>query len=432
MMVSYRSMTREQLLSERKQLQEEYNAWKAKGLRLDMSRGKPCREQLELSMPMLANSETLRDMLDEKGADVRNYGQPLGIPEARKLFADMLGVLPKEVIVGGNSSLNMMYDMFTRAMLFGFPESPCPWKDCGTVKFLCPVPGYDRHFAICQQMGIEMINVPMRETGPDMDRVEKLVASDPQIKGIWCVPKYSNPQGYTYSDDTVRRFARMKTAAPDFKIFWDNAYCMHHLTDTPDELLNLMDEAKACGTQDRVLMFASTSKITFAGAGVAVLAASEKMVDYVRHLMNIQIISYDKVAQLRHVRFLKDLEHMTEHMKLQSAVIAPKFEAVLDLLDRELGSLGIAEWTRPNGGYFISFDAMTGCAKRIVARCMEAGVVLTPAGATYPYGIDPEDRNIRIAPTYPPLEDLLEAARLFCLCVKLTSVEKLLEEQAAA
>ncbi len=430
-MVPYRSMTQEQLLAERDALQKEYVEWKKMGLKLDMSRGKPCREQLELSMPMLY-MDSLNDMLDEKGIDVRNYGQLAGIPEARELFADMLGVLPKEVIVGGNSSLNMMYDMFTRAMLFGFPESPCPWKDCGTIKFLCPVPGYDRHFAICQQMGIEMINVPMTPTGPDMDQVEKLVAADPQIKGIWCVPKYSNPQGITYSDETVRRFARMKTAAPDFKIFWDNAYCMHHLTDHPDQLLNLMEESKRCKTEDRVLMFASTSKITFAGAGIAVFASSEKMVEYVKQLMNIQIISYDKVAQLRHVRFLKDINHMTAHMKQQSSVIAPKFRAVLDLFEEELGSLGIAEWTKPNGGYFISFDAMNGCAKRIVGRCMEAGVILTPAGATYPYGLDPEDRNIRIAPTYPPIDELLQAAKLFCLCVKLTSVEKLLEQAAEA
>jgi len=427
-MVSYRSMNRAQLVSEIEKLQAEFSAWKAQGLKLDMSRGKPCREQLELSMPMLYDVDSLDDMLDMQGMDVRNYGQLLGIPEARKFFGDMLGVLPKETIIGGNSSLNMMYDMFTRAMLFGFPESPCAWKDCPPIKFLCPVPGYDRHFAICQQMSIEMINVPMTADGPDMDLVERLVAADPQIKGIWCVPKYSNPQGTTYSDETVRRFASMKTAAPDFKIFWDNAYCLHDLNDKPDTLLNLLEEAKQYGNENRVLMFASTSKITFAGAGVAVMAASEEMVNYVRGLMTIQTIGYDKLAQKRHLRFLKDIDTMKAHMKKQCAVIAPKFDLVLSKFEEQLAPLEIASWTKPNGGYFISFDAMNGCAREIAARCMEAGVVLTPAGATYPYGLDPNDSNIRVAPTYPPMDELEKAVDLFCLCVKLASAEKLLEQ----
>jgi DNA-binding transcriptional MocR family regulator len=340
----------------------------------------------------------------------------------------MLGVSEKELIVFGNSSLNIMYDTIAKYLLFGVDEESKPWRDQGKIKWLCPVPGYDRHFLICQKFGIEMINIPTDENGPDMDMIEKLVAEDDSIKGIWCVPMYANPTGMTYSDEVVRRFANMKTKASDFRIFWDNAYCVHHLTDTPDKLLNILDECKAAGNPDRVVMFASTSKISYAGAGVAIMGASEANIKYILSLMTVQTIGHDKINQLRHVKFFGDFEGLKEHMKKHRALIAPRFEVVLDTLENELGDLGVAKWTKPNGGYFVSFDAMNGTAKRIVTLCKEAGVVLTGAGATFPYGKDPEDRNIRVAPTYPPVEELKIAAKLFTVCVKLASAEKLLAE----
>lgn len=428
-MVPYKEMSRSELQQEKAALESRYQEFQARGLKLDMSRGKPSPDQLDLSMGML-DVLTGSDVLQcEDGVDARNYGQLDGIPEAKALYAEIFGVQTDEVIIGGNSSLNMMYDTIARAMQFGFFDSPRPWNQEKQVKCLCPVPGYDRHFAISELFGIEMINVPMSPDGPDMDLVERLAGEDESIKFIWCVPMYSNPQGYTYSDETVRRFARMKTAAPDFKIIWDNAYCVHHLTDTPDHLLNLMEEAKQAGTASRVIEFASMSKVTFPGAGIAAMAATRENLDFIRKQMSIQTIGYDKIKQLRHVRFFRTVESVAEHMQKHRAILEPKFRSVLEALDRELAPLGIASWYAPNGGYFIAVDTLDGCAKRVVQLCREAGVVLTGAGATYPYGKDPQDRNIRLAPTYPSVEELEQATELFCLCVKLASAERLLREE---
>ncbi len=421
-------MTREQLVEFKNEVQSEYDSFKAKGLKLDMSRGKPCSEQLDLTMPMLDTLNSSSDLKSENGTDCRNYGILDGIPEAKKLFADILEVSPDEVIVGGNSSLALMYDTITRAMLYGVVGSERPWCKEEKIKFLAPVPGYDRHFAICEKLGIEMINVPMTDNGPDMDIVEELVAKDKSIKGIWCVPMYSNPGGTTYSDETVKRFASLKTAAPDFRIFWDNAYCIHHLSDTPDKLLNIMEECKKNGTENRVYIFTSTSKITFSGAGLAAMAASVENIADIKKSMTVQTIGYDKINMLRHTRFFGNKENVFEHMKKHRAIIEPKFDAVLSALETEIAPIGGCEWSKPNGGYFISFNAPKGCAKRIVELCKEAGVVLTGAGATFPYGKDPDDRNIRIAPTYPTVSDLSLATKLFCICVKLAYAEKLLSE----
>lgn len=425
------SFSARQLAEHKKELDAQYRAIQAQGLKLDMSRGKPSAEQLDLSMGMLdclTSGEILKTM---NGDDVRNYGMLEGIPEARQLFADLLGLKPTEVFVGGNSSLNLMYDTVARAMQFGVANGETPWGRQGKLKFLCPVPGYDRHFGITETFGFEMINIPMLPTGPDMDLVEKLVASDPAIKGIWCVPKYSNPDGITYSDETVRRFAALKPAARDFRIFWDNAYCIHDVTDTPDTLLNIMDECKKCGSEDMVYIFASTSKISFSGAGVAVMGMSEKNLAWAKKFLSMQTIGFDKVNQLRHVRFFGNVEGMKAHMEKHKALIQPRFELVLNMLEKEIGGLGIAEWTRPNGGYFFSLNVLPGCAKRVVALCKEAGVTLTGAGASFPYGVDPADSNIRIAPTYPSMADLEKAAEVLCLCVKLAAAEKFLREQAA-
>jgi aspartate/methionine/tyrosine aminotransferase len=427
-MKPYKELTKEELLAEKARLQKDYDVAKDLGLKLDMSRGKPGTEQLDLTMSMLDILTKDAILIDESGTDARNYGVLDGIPEARKLFGEVLGVAPDEVIIGGNSSLNMMYDNIVRGMLFGFADSEKPWKDYEKIKWLCPVPGYDRHFAITEQMGIEMINIPMTPEGPDMDLVEKYASEDETVKGIWCVPMYSNPQGITYSDEVVRRFATMKTAAKDFKIFWDNAYCIHHLTDTPDKLLNLLEEAKKAGTEERVFMFTSTSKITFPGGGVATFAASKENVAYIKKLMSVQTIGYDKLKQMRHVRFFGDLDGINRHMQLHRAILEPRFNVVLDALNKEIAPLEIAEWHRPHGGYFVSLDTMDGCAKRVVSLCKEAGVTMTPAGATFPYGKDPRDRNIRIAPTFPSVEELFRAMELFCMCVKLATVEKLLAE----
>ena len=427
-MIPYQKMTKEELLKEQAVLQSAYKEFQGRGLKLDMSRGKPAPNQLDLSMGML-DVLTSQDVLAcEDGLDARNYGLLDGIPEAKELYAEILEVSPDEVIIGGNSSLNMMYDTIVRAMQFGFVDSPRPWKDEKTVKCLCPVPGYDRHFAISELFGIEMINVPMTPAGPDMDLVEKLAAEDESIKFIWCVPMYSNPQGITYSDETVARFASMKTAAPDFKIIWDNAYCVHHLTDTPDRLMNLMDACKKQGTEDRVFIFASMSKISFPGAGIAAMAATKHNLDFVIQQMSIQTIGFDKIKQLRHVKYFKNIDGVKAHMQKHREILEPKFNAVLKKLDEEIKPLEIAEWHAPNGGYFISLDTMDGCAKRVVGLCKEAGAVMTGAGATYPYGKDPRDRNIRIAPTYPSVSELDQAMELFCLCVRLASVEKLLSE----
>lgn len=419
-------MSRDELLSFRDSVQSLYNDFKAKGLSLNMSRGNPCREQLELSVDML-NVFDDNDFMSESGIDVRNYGMLDGIPEAKKLFSDMIGVSDDEVIIFGNSSLNAMFWTVQTAYNKGILGEK-PWSQCGKIKFLCPVPGYDRHFKVTEFFGIEMINIPMTATGPDMDMVEELVNNDPSVKGIWCVPQYSNPDGICYSDETVRRFANLKPAAKDFRIFWDNAYCIHHLTKTPRLILNILDEAKKAGNENIVYIFGSTSKITFPGAGVAVMGASKENVEELKKYLGISIISYDKMNQLRHVKFFGNFENMHKHMDKHMAIIAPKFRLVLDTLSKELAPLGIGEWTEPEGGYFISFNAMNGCAKRIVQLCADAGVTLTGAGATFPYGKDPDDRNIRIAPTYPPIEDLAKAVNLFTICVKLATAEKLLAE----
>ena len=419
-MACYESMSAEQQRELLGKLQKQYRDFQARGLKLDMSRGKPGADQLDLSVDMLSISE----FRTESGTDCRNYGMPDGLPEVKQLFADLLEVAPENIIVGGNSSLNMMFDKISSAMTHGI-NGGMPWMRQEKVKFLCPSPGYDRHFGVCEFFGIEMIPVEMTAHGPDMDTVERLVSADPSIKGIWCVPKYSNPQGITYSDETVRRFATLKPAAPDFRMYWDNAYCVHELTDEPDHLLNLFAECKRNGTENLPIMFASTSKISFPGGGVSVMVSSEENLKWDRKRISAQTIGPDKLNQLRHLYFFHDAQGIREQMKKHRALLQPKFHVVLDMLEKELLGTGALEWTNPNGGYFISVDTMDGCARRVVSLCKEAGVVLTGAGATYPYGKDPQDRNIRLAPTFPPVEELRQAMELFCLCVKIATLEKL-------
>ncbi len=426
-MKPYKELSREELLELQKQLQAEYEEEKAKGLNLDISRGKPSKAQLDLSMSMLDVLNSGSDLSAEDGTDVRNYGGLEGIPEARKLMGDVMEVDPSQVIVFGNSSLNIMYDCIARSVLFGVMGST-PWSKLDKVKFLCPVPGYDRHFGITEQFGFDMINIPMLEDGPDMDMVEEYVNNDPTVKGIWCVPLYANPSGTVYSDEVVKRFANLKPAAEDFRIYWDNAYAIHHLYDEKQgKLLNIIEECAKAGNPDIVYEFCSTSKVTFSGAGIAAMASSPANIADVKSKLKWSTIGFDKINQLRHVRFFKDFDGLKEHMKLHAAIIRPKFQALLEKMDEELGNLGIASWTNPLGGYFISFNAMEGCAKKIVAKCKEAGLVMTGAGAAFPYGNDPQDSNIRIAPTMPSPEELSLAAELFVTCVKLVSVEKLLE-----
>lgn len=426
-MTAYKDLSKEELLELKSGLEAQFEEVKAKGLKLDMSRGKPSADQLNLSMGMMDTLTSGVDLTCEDGVDCRNYGGLDGIDEAKQLLADMMEVPKDNVIIFGNSSLNVMYDTVARAMTHGIMGSTS-WCKLDKVKFLCPVPGYDRHFAITEHFGIEMINVPMTSTGPDMDMVEKLVSSDPAIKGIWCVPKYSNPQGITYSDETVFRFANLKPAAEDFRIFWDNAYCVHHLyEDKQDYLIEILMECKKAGNPDMVYKFSSTSKISFPGSGIAAMAASDANLEDIRSTMRVQTIGHDKVNQLRHVRFFGDIHGIVEHMKKHADILRPKFETVLEVLERELGGLEIGSWIAPRGGYFISFDALDGCAKAIVAKAKEAGVVMTGAGATFPYGKDPHDSNIRIAPSYPTPEELAVAAEVFVLSVKLASVDKILE-----
>ncbi|HHW30774.1 MAG TPA: aminotransferase class I/II-fold pyridoxal phosphate-dependent enzyme [Clostridiaceae bacterium] len=421
-MTDYTLMSKGDLQKNLQILIDKYNKFKAQNLNLDMSRGKPCPEQLELSKELLE----IKDYKASDGTDCRNYGALDGIPEAKKLFSEYLEVNTDEIIIQGNSSLNLMYDTINRAMTFGVDESSTPWSKLPAVKFICPSPGYDRHFAICELFNIEMIAVDMHEDGPDMDKIESLVAEDESIKGIWCVPKYSNPQGYTYSDETVDRLASMKTKAKDFRIFWDNAYAVHHLSEKHDNLKNILTACKKYNNPDRVYIFSSTSKITYAGAGISMLASSKYNIDRTKKLLSIQTIGYDKMNQLRHVLFLKNMDNIHEHMKKHASILKPKFDTVLNILERELGSKNICSWTKPNGGYFISFDTMDGCAKKVVKMASEAGVKLTSAGATFPYGKDPRDRNIRIAPSYPPISELKQAIELFCVCVQIASIEKLL------
>lgn len=421
-------MTREELVFEYSELLAEYEQIKAEGLSLDMSRGKPSKEQLDLSDGILTVLKTGADCVNSFGADMRNYGMPIGVPAARKLFAELCGVEFDNVFLGGNASLELMYDTIARAELFGVLPGMKPWSKCEKVKFLCPAPGYDRHFLICETFGIEMITVPMNENGPDMDMVEKLVSEDESIKGIWCVPKHSNPMGSIYSDETVRRFATLKPAAKDFRIFWDNAYMVHDLYDDTPDILNIFDLTQGTENEDIVYMFTSTSKITYAGSGISAFITSDRNMKHALKFIGSQIISYDKLNQFRHAIFFGDANGILEHMKKHAAILRPRFEAVLDAFDKELEGRDIAEWTKPKGGYFISLDMKVGSANRVYELCLDAGMKLTEAGATFPYGKDPKDANLRIAPSYPPLHELRKAAQVLCLCVKLAAIERTLSD----
>ncbi len=422
-MLNYIGCSKERLLEEKALLEKTYEAYVSQNLKLDMSRGKPAGTQLDLNNDIL---NTLETYITEDGLDARNYGVLDGIPEAKKLFSDLLGVRKEQIIIGGNSSLNLMYDSFVRLMLFG-TRGNTPWCKLDQVKFLCPSPGYDRHFAICEDLGIEMITVPMLEEGPDMDYIEHLVKEDASIKGIWCVPLYSNPEGKCYSDETVERLAKMETAANDFRIFWDNAYGVHHIYEEK-QLMNIFERAEAYGNEDRIYYFFSTSKITFPGAGVALMAASKSNIAEIKKHMSIQTIGHDKLNQLRTVKYFKDANGVREHMKKLGDELRPKFDMVLTTLDNEFAGTGLLSWTKPSGGYFIAVDTIEGCAKETVALAKKAGVTLTGAGATFPYGKDPKDQNIRLAPTYPTIEELKVAIELFCVCVKLAGVNKLLAQ----
>ncbi|MBE6788692.1 MAG: aminotransferase class I/II-fold pyridoxal phosphate-dependent enzyme [Ruminococcaceae bacterium] len=421
-MHSLNQMSQTELKELYTEFKKEYDEICKLGINLDISRGKPNAAQLDLSNGLMTCLD--ESIIEKCSFDYRNYGVMEGVPSARKMFAPLLGVDYENTLVCGNSSLNIMYDCIVRAMLLGVLEGKTPWSKLEKVKFLCPSPGYDRHFAICEEFGIEMIVVDMTESGPDMDRVEELVAADPTIKGMWCVPKYSNPQGITYSDETVRRLAKMKTAADDFRIFWDNAYCMHDLYDDGDELLSILDACTEAGNPDRPYIFFSTSKISFAGSGVAAMGGSKANIDWQKKRMTIQTISFDKINQLRHVIYYKDADGLKEHMKKHAEILRPKFETVLSYFDRELAPLGCVYYPRPRGGYFISLDVPDGCAKRVVELCKNAGISLTPAGSTYPYKKDPRDRNIRIAPSYLDVKDLEKACKALCASVKLACAEK--------
>lgn len=425
-MKSYQEMTKEELLKERESLLAAYDDYAAKGLKLDMSRGKPSSAQLDLSMGILDVLDSSSTLESENGMDIRNYGILDGIPEAKVLMGELMECSPEQVIIFGNASLNIMYDTVSRSYTHGVMGSK-PWCKLEKVKFLCPVPGYDRHFAITESFGVEMINIPMNEYGPDMDLVEKYVNEDSAVKGIWCVPKYSNPQGVSYSDETVRRFAKLKPAADDFRLYWDNAYAVHHLYEKKqDKILNILEECEKSGNPDLVYQFCSTSKITFPGAGVAAFSASKANVADVKKIISAQTISYDKINQLRHVRFFKNLDGIKAHMVKHAQIMAPKFQMLLDLFAEKLAGKGVGSWISPNGGYFITYETMDGCAKEVVAKAKAAGMVMTGAGAPFPYGIDPKDSVIRIAPSLPPMEELKDAGELFVICVQLATLEKLL------
>lgn len=420
----YNEMSRDELVSLKSELEKEYEEVKALGLSLDMSRGKPGADQLDLSVDMLSVMTTAEDCIGENGFDCRNYGVLDGIPECKKLFADLLQVETKNIIIGGSSSLNLMYDYLNQCMYLGVGGCE-PWSKQGKVKFICNVPGYDRHFAITEFFGIEMISVEMDEFGPDVEKIRELV-KDPMVKGMFCVPKYSNPNGVTYSDERVKALASLKPAAKDFRVIWDNAYIIHELTDTPDNLLNIFDVCKEYGTEDNFVEFTSTAKISFPGAGVSAIAASDNNIAEIKKRLNFQTISYDKLNQLRHVKYFKNVDGIKAHMEKHAAIIAPKFQLVLDMLEKEIAPLGIGEWVKAKGGYFISYNTVGSSAKRIGELCKNAGLVLTTVGATYPYGVDPDDKNIRIAPTFPSVENLGKAMEVFCLCAKLAAVEALI------
>ena len=424
-MTPYAELNKAELEALKGKLLSRYDAFQGKKLTLDMTRGKPSPEQLDLAMEMLTG-EISREYKTQSGLDCRNYGGLDGIKEAKELFAGYMEVADDEIIIGGSASLKMMHDTVMGAMVYGMVDSDQPWGKLPKVKFLCPSPGYDRHFAVCQYLGIEMITVAMDANGPDMDRVEELVASDDAIKGMWCVPKYSNPTGITYSDEVIDRLASMKTRAGDFKIFCDNAYAVHHLSDAHDPLKNLLSASKSGGNPERVFLYGSTSKISFAGAGVAMMAASRKNREFILSKMQFQTIGPNKLNQLRHVLFFNDVEGIEAHMKKHAAILKPKFDAVLDVLDQELAGSGIAEWSRPNGGYFISIDTINDCARDVIKKAAAAGVKLTPAGATFPYGKDPEDRNLRIAPSFPSAADVKTAMELVAICIQLVSIDKLM------
>lgn len=424
-MVKFTEMDSKTLLKYREILLKRYEDFKSQNLKYDMSRGKPCKEQLDLSMGMM----DIEDYKSSDGIDCRNYGGLDGITEAKQLFAKLLEANPDEVIIGGNSALNMIYDTIARAMAFGVLGSEIPWGKLPKVKFLCPSPGYDRHFAICELFGIEMIPVDMNSDGPDIETIEKLARSDETVKGIICVPKYSNPDGITYSGHIVDRLAQMKTKAKDFRIFWDNAYVIHNLFGKGDKLKNILRVCKEAGNEDRVFIYASTSKITFPGAGVSAMSASKANIGKIKEQLSVQMIGPDKMNQLRHVSFLKDMENIEEHMKKHAEILEPKFLAVLGTLKSELDGKEIAWWNKPNGGYFISLNTLDGCAKEVIKMTAEAGVIMTPAGATFPYGKDPRDRNIRIAPSFPSVEELKKAMEIFCICIQIVSINKPLQQK---
>ena len=424
-MRDFQQLGPQELREIRHQLKERYRKFQSKNITLDMTRGKPCSEQLDLAMGIFDCVDSSH-YAAEDGSDCRNYGGLDGIAEAKTLFSELMGVAADEIIIGGNSSLNMMHDTFMRAMVNGVTANSSPWKLLPRVQFLCPSPGYDRHFFVCQYLGIEMIPIDMNADGPDMDTVENLVAADDSIKGIWCVPKYSNPTGAVYSDDVVDRLANMKTKADDFIIFWDNAYALHHLGEKPARLKNILTACRQAGHPERVLIFGSTSKISFASAGLAMMAGSRASMDRARKQMSFQTIGPDKLNQLRHVRFFKNMAGIENHMKKHAAILKPKFDAVQNALETELGGKNIAVWSKPNGGYFVSVDTLEGCAGPVVQMAAEAGVKLTPAGSTFPYMKDPLNRNIRLAPSFPPLEDIRLAMELVGICIQLVSIEKIL------